>query len=196
MTLSQRIGQRFGKLVIVNVAGRDRQGHPIARCKCDCGNMKDVSAYRLYRLQTRSCGCLWNPGNTTHGKSKLPEYRVWKEMRKRCYCKTNKEYPTYGALGVRVCKRWNNFQNFITDMGSRPEGTLIDRMDPKGNYEPTNCRWATTTESGRNKRNSFKVSIGGKSKHWMDWCDEFQVPYAWAKNKLDSGIAPENVFCP
>lgn len=190
----RHIGQRFGKLIVLSISHRDKEGHAIVRCKCDCGSTKNIAAYSLLRAYTKSCGCTPSPGNTKHGKSKLPEYTIWKTMRQRCCQKSNSAYRYYGARGIRVCKRWNSFHSFMSDMGSRPDGAFIDRKDNNGNYEPSNCRWVTPIASGRNKRNSIKVALNGETKHWKDWCDELHISYDWVKSCLNEGQSYEAIF--
>jgi hypothetical protein len=97
--------------------------------------------------------------NLKHGAARTngetPEYRSWRAMRDRCNCESHSEYKRYGARGIRVCERWNDFTLFLADMGPKPTARhSIDRIDPDGNYEPSNCRWATAIEQARNKRNS------------------------------------------
>jgi len=105
--------------------------------------------------------------NATHGGSKWPEYRVWVLMKQRCERIANREYPLYGARGIRVCARWHSFADFITDMGRRPSSShQIDRIDNDGNYEPGNCRWVTAKENCANRRirsDARLLSFSGKT---------------------------------
>lgn len=88
----------------------------------------------------------------THGKSKTPEYIAWQSMKGRCLNEKDMVFKYYGARGIMVCERWTVFENFYADMGPRPEGHTLDRIDNEGHYEPGNCRWATWTEQSLNKR--------------------------------------------
>lgn len=92
-----------------------------------------------------------NRGAMTHGWSRTPTYKVWINMKNRCNCPTNPDYKWYGGRGIRICERWKTFEGFMADMGIKPEGKMIDRIDPNGHYEPTNCRWVTPTESRFNQ---------------------------------------------
>jgi hypothetical protein len=128
-------------------------------CQCECGNTVVVNGNALRRGNTRSCGCLQKDEASlrrrTHGMKGTPTYRSWVAMKNRCTNPRQDNYGRYGARGIAVCDRWlgeGGFDAFLYDMGERPEGTTLDRIDPDGNYEPANCRWATAEEQERNKR--------------------------------------------
>jgi hypothetical protein len=96
-------------------------------------------------------------------------------MRARCEVPTRDRYEIYGGRGIRVCDRWKDFSNFLADMGERPEGCTIDRIDPDGNYEPSNCRWATAHDQQRHLRRVKQLTFRGVTKPLPAWCDEFQL---------------------
>lgn len=105
-----------------------------------------------------------------HGRKKTTEYTIWISMRQRCLNPRNKAYPLYGGRGIAICARWNNFSNFLQDMGPRPApGQSLDRIDNDGNYEPGNCRWATSVEQGANTRKARLVTLDGKTQTIRAW---------------------------
>lgn len=173
-------GKRFGKLTVVCRNGRI--GSEAAwKCACECGNTTTVRAYSLKSGTTKSCGCgKGNSGRkmfTTHGMSKTPVYRIWKAMMCRCYQKRNRAYPRYGGRGIDVCDRWHDFTNFYSDMGERPSGTSIDRIDNNKGYSPDNCRWATNIEQARNTRRNVSVSYGGKEAYLSELAERAGISY-------------------
>ena len=128
-------------------------------CRCICGKEKTVRLTTIKQGKSKSCGCKKNPatgiksGVYKHGKSQTAEYRSYRAMIGRCYDKKNDSYEYYGGRGIKVCNRWLKFENFYEDMGDRPKGKSIDRFpDVNGNYEPSNCRWATLSEQNKNRR--------------------------------------------
>lgn len=154
-------GQRFGRLVAHSITDRrDSSGVAIWTCRCDCGSVCDALSKDLRSGHKASCGCLKveqgkraaiRHGAASHS-SRSPEYRSWQSMLTRCYNKKYHRFDRYGGRGITVCDRWReSFENFLTDMGSRSTGTSIDRFpNPNGNYEPSNCRWATRVQQRNN----------------------------------------------
>lgn len=154
-------GLRFGRLIIIKCLGitidKKKNGSNLKwRCQCECGNKTDVFSNVLISGHTVSCGCYHHDIVITHGKynSHRREHNSWKAMIQRCYNVKDPAYKYYGDRGIVVCERWlNSFDDFHNDMGDRPEGMTIDRRDNDDNYEPSNCRWATSKEQVNNRRN-------------------------------------------
>lgn len=162
-------GHRFGRLVALSKDTPDANKRTRWKVRCDCGAEKVVDGAHMRYGRIRSCGCLqadeapdharrtigkFAGHNRTHGRSRTPLYAVWKTMHDRCRNPNNDDYRFYGALGVTVCERWSSFENFLADMGERPEGLTLDRRDPEGDYSPGNCRWASWETQRANKRAS------------------------------------------
>lgn len=161
-------GQRFGRLTaICRVDGSRRTTWTFA---CDCGTTKSAPLYPVQNGRIKSCGCLRDEVRSarsrTHGHSigatRTPELRSYRKMKERCLNKNHDVFSYYGGRGITVCERWqNSFQAFLDDMGPRPPGMSLDRIDADGNYEPRNCRWATPAEQSNNRRNNVVVTVGG-----------------------------------
>lgn len=161
-------GQRFGKLVVVKSTGKNTAGRYLWECICDCGKHIVLRSDLLRRGISDNCGCLtkekmsrWGlkHGKTINGNPNgNTTYVSWKGMKQRCCNPNSDQYHYYGARGVTVCDRWiNSFENFLEDMGERPEGLTLDRIDSNGNYEPGNCRWADYYIQNNNKRRHYYI---------------------------------------
>lgn len=144
-------GERFGSLLVKQRAGSNTLG-VLWSCACDCGGTIFARTSALRSGNTRSCGCYQRTHAVRHGSSGTPTYKSWAAMLARCRNENHQAFADYGGRGVAVCERWQRFENFLADMGKRPSGRTLDRIDVDGNYEPTNCRWATPAEQRRNQR--------------------------------------------
>ncbi len=160
-------GERFGRLLAIErIDGK-------WLCECDCGNKTMVNFSSLNRGDTKSCGCikreLVSKKNTTHGYSKTPTYNTWRAMKERCENPGNKRYHEYHDRGITVCDEWHSFENFLRDMGKRPEGTTLERLDNDLGYYKDNCKWATNIEQANNRRNNHVITYENQSKTLMQW---------------------------
>ena len=180
-------GDRFGRVVVVGPC--DRAYYYV--CLCDCGEKKSIRKYSLINGTTRSCGCLrrelFAVRKTVHGRAPRgaavsPEYAAWKALRQRC-----KSKPRYAGR-VRVCARWDRFDNFLVDMGKRPSTEhSVDRINNDGDYEPSNCRWATREEQASNTSRNVRLRVGDKELTIAQWSRETGVPYETIRSRLKSG---------
>lgn len=187
----QLTGERFGKLTAIARVSNDAFGRAVWRCLCDCGREADVAGFRLKRGHTRSCGCLMRQGNVTHGKSRTPTHNSWIAMKARCFNPAYKFFSRYGGRGISVCDRWNDsFEAFLEDMGERPAGATLDRIDVDGNYCPENCRWATIAEQQNNRATTIMVTREGRTMSVSQWCAELGISRDRVYKAIRHGVPP------
>lgn len=127
-----------------------------------------------------------------------PEYITWSGMLSRCFSPKNKDYPRYGGRGIDVCSRWrHSFENFCGDMGHRPDGKTLDRIDVNGDYSADNCRWATPKEQGRNRRNNVVYTINGKTQNLSAWAEETGIKRSTIQARINKyGMTLEEAIEP
>lgn len=174
-------GQKFGRLTVLKKVQSVRYGNTSWKCLCECGNTTITTTGALRSGACKSCGCLHRETASLQGKSSGKHnltntrlYRIWTNMKTRCYNKNNKNYERWGARGIYVCDVWkDNFKNFYDWAMSSGyvDGLSIDRIDNSGPYCPENCRWATAGEQARNTRNNKKITYGGITMCEGEWAD-------------------------
>ena len=186
MKLIDIANSRFGRLVVKSRVFREGSKSAYWLCVCDCGNETEVDGCALRDGSTRSCGCLAKDLLITHGKTKSIEYRTWANIKARCYNKNNTCFKNYGGRGIAVCNRWkNSFEKFLSDMGQRPSPEhSIDRIDNDGNYEPSNCRWATRTEQANNCRSNTFYELDGESLTLAQWGKKLNINDGTLRNRV------------
>lgn len=189
-------GKVFGRLTVQRLLGvKATKIH--WECLCSCGVVTEVYGAKLTTGHTQSCGCLQRErtgqSKTTHGLSRKykAEYQVWLTMRNRCRLPSVPCYPRYGGRGIKVCERWEDFSNFMSDMGPRPSSKhSIERNENDGHYEPSNCRWATLEEQANNKCTSHFIVIGEVRRTLTQWCSHFGVNPKSVATRISRGWDP------
>lgn len=196
---SQLKGKVFGMLTVLGPFEVRARGQTYWLCRCACGGDNWVRSGHLTAGVTQSCGCtgpeLIRLRATVHGQSNTPTHRTWMSMKARCYNKNTDSYKYYGARGITVCDRWNeSFEAFAEDMGERPRGMTIERIDVNGNYEPSNCKWATSVEQARNKTNTRLLTLDGKSRTAIEWAEVLGIPRGTIVSRLLAGLSHKEVL--
>jgi hypothetical protein len=186
-------GRVFGRLTVLG-RGADRPTPNGLReirwrCLCVCGGTTEAIKANLTHGRTQSCGCLRQEllavGRVTHGMGADGRYPIWFAMKDRCLCETDPAYDRYGGRGITVCDRWlNDFPAFCADMGERPAGLTIERIDNNGNYEPGNCRWATMKEQSRNRRNNHMITHAGLTLCLAEWAERTAINYGTLRSRI------------
>lgn len=161
-------GQRFDMLTALEFVGIENH-RALWRCKCDCGTEKVMRGADLRRGNSGSCGCRTREKalqrSITHGATRggnSGAYRSWCCMKQRCDNPKTVNYDRYGAIGITYCEAWKSFEAFYADMGDRPEGYSLDRIDPRLGYAPDNCRWIPNNEQAKNQRKTVRVVLDGE----------------------------------
>lgn len=190
MAYNSLVGKKINYLTVLSDIGRTNNGTVLYRCLCDCGNITKVNANSLNQNHIKSCGCIAkniiSKTMTTHGLSKTRIYKIWSGIIYRCYNKNATSYNRYGGIGVKVCKRWHKFINFYNDMIDGYNDKLtIDRINPKGDYEPLNCKWSNYAEQAINKRNTRYFTIDEVTKTILDWAKETNQNRSIVSQRVD-----------
>ena len=176
---------KYGELTVIGLAGFRHVRNDVFLCKCDCGIYTYAQMAQLTRGKKKTCGCHFEQRRNGKGIAHTPTYLSWASMKRRCYDKNFKQYKDYGGRGVTVCDRWlESIENFIEDMGERPEGCTLDRIDTDGNYCKENCKWSTKSEQVRNRRANFNITIDGETKCLEDWCIQYGINRSTVYSRL------------
>lgn len=193
------VGHRYGRLTVIRKTthvGRNARWI----CRCDCGNEKIVYRSSLRSGNTRSCGCLHRSmvrtANLTHGGHGHINYNNWRAMMERCHNPKCKDFKRYGAVGITVCEAWHDFNTFVFDMGTKPSSDhSIDRYpNCKGNYEPSNCRWATSKQQSNNRSVNVRFQYQNKSLTLAEWSEHLNIPCSTLFNRIKANWTLERTF--
>ena len=193
-TLKNLIGKRYGKLLVTSYAGKNDKALHIWNCLCDCGNLTIGTSANLGRRKN-SCGCLIGK-KSIHGMRDTKTYKSWSGMKQRVSNPRILVWKYYGGRGITVCDKWLTFSGFLEDMGVAKEGESIERIDPDGNYEKDNCRWATKIEQARNKRNNILIKQNNKTQCLSEWAKLYGLKVATLWARYDKGYKPPELFLP
>ncbi len=194
MRVIEMSGLRFGRLVVLGRGSRGSGPEVHWFCRCDCGAEKLFSGYKIRSGHTKSCGCFSRDAvaslNLTHGHARgrkhSATYETWSAMLGRVGPSSDKA-AFYFSRGIRVCERWRRFEEFVADMGERPDGRTLDRINNDGNYEPGNCRWATKTEQSRNRRNNVVLTHGGHTATVPEWAEKTGINAKALRRRVSLG---------
>lgn len=189
-------GEKFGRLTVIGVSRKVESGNRERyywRCKCDCGNEKEVRTDCLTSGLVKSCGCLKKDQDkinlTKYHKHKLSHTKLWDTyygMKSRCYDKTDKRYSDYGGRGIEICPEWlENFENFVSWSlkNGFDDNLQIDRIDNDSGYSPQNCRWISIKENCRNRRSNVMIEYQGKMITLVELSEILNIPYKTAYSK-------------
>ncbi len=185
------ISKKFGRLTVLYKVGVKKNRDAQWFCACECGKTIVASQSNLIRAKTKSCGCLRDEmtraRTMTHGKSKTRLYNTWTHMRQRCEKPRCHDYPDYGGRGISVCSEWTNsfeaFWDWAIDHGY-DNNLSLDRIDVDGNYEPSNCRWATIATQNNNLRRNRKLTYNGVTRTMSEWAKHLGISYTTLKSRI------------
>lgn len=189
-------GKRFGRLIVLERLDKPSYKGASWLCKCDCGNSIIASSQSIRIGHTKSCGCynkeirkqICIERNTTHNKSKTKVFHTWTNIRQRCNNPNISAYHKYGAKGIKVCERWNSFENFFADMGNPPTNKhTIERIDSRGHYEPSNCKWATMEEQQNNRTNNRLIEYNKQKMTLQKWSKLMGIDRKTISRRIDNG---------
>jgi hypothetical protein len=178
----------FGRLTVTGIDVERVSKRPFWICKCSCGNIKSISGASLRGGDSNSCGCLAKEltviRSQTHGLSKTKTYKTWISMWARCTDEAQDNYPNYGGRGISVDERWKSFEAFLKDMGERPEGLSIDRIDVNGNYCKANCKWSDNKEQSNNRRSTKIITFKNETMTQLQWAEKLGISVTTLHTRL------------
>ena len=189
------MGKKFRRLTVIRLGEKLNNGEHFWLCQCKCGNLIKVRGGHLRNGHTKSCGCLRKEQLKTHGMSQKLEYKSWAKLKGRCLNKNIPNYKDYGGRGITICEEWkNSFETFYKDMGNRPKGTSIDRIDNNENYCKENCRWSLPKVQARNKRNNIMITYKGNTLCSTDWASKLRLKRQTLEGRLRKNWSVERAF--
>lgn len=193
-------GDRFGRLVVIEEAGRNKYSKTLWRCRCDCGTEVISVGNNLVSGNTTSCGCFrrdfLKSRATIPGGHHSRLYRIWSHMKDRCNSKNNKDYYRYGERGVSVCPEWAKFNDFYSwaMANGYAENLTIERRNRDGNYCPENCTWIPHAEQAANRSNNHVVELGGETHTLAEWSRKTGINQGTLWNRINSGWSAEKAL--
>lgn len=192
------IGERFGGLTFVKALDKFTSDKRYGLFRCDCGNEKDIIIYNVIKSgRSTNCGCKGTKYFSTEDKRLLrnsPTFHSYMNMIKRCYYDTDSGYPIYGGRGITVCERWlHSYDNFLEDMGERPEGLTLDRIDSNGNYGKNNCKWSTAKEQANNRRVTRYATAFGETLPFGLFAEKHGINYETVRYNVNVNNDMEQV---
>lgn len=199
MKYKDATGQKFGRLTVIQFRSSVKNKAPMCLCSCECGTVKEFGVSNVLTGKSKSCGCLARDVTgeraKTHGMSKTPVYAVWARMWSRCTNPIVERYPQYGGRGIKVCARWEGFEEFLIDMGNLPTPLhSIGRIDNDGNYEPANCRWETREQQSNNTSRSVFIEWQGQRKTIAQWAGITGIPYSTLQQRQEVDMPLERMM--
>lgn len=194
MKLNDLTGKRFGRWTVIKRS--ENKARTRWLCRCDCGTLKSVQGSGLVTGASTSCGCFRNEQGypertksvTKHGLTDSPTWNSWRAMIKRCTQESSINFHKYGGRGISICSEWMAFENFLKDMGRRPAGMSLDRIDVNGNYEPNNCRWATAKQQNRNTTCNRMLNYKGKDYCLAELAETLGISTQTISRRIEKGV--------
>ena len=185
-------GQKFNELTVLRFSHANSNAH--WECLCSCGAVVVVKSWNLLSGNTKSCGHLQTAAKTLHGMCETRTYISWKAMISRCTNANNKDFKHYGGRGITVCDTWKVFDRFLADMGERPDGTSLDRIDNTLGYFAENCRWATRSQQARNTRSNRLITHNGVTATAAEWVETTNTGKSAMYNRIRAGWTDSEII--